>query len=139
MVDCILSKSIPEELQNGEGFGYIVMFRPVGSTTWMKERVALVESSRFIYRNESIMPLSPFEVKVGVYNNEGEGSLSTVSIVYSGEDGKLPLMLECFILFLFILVLFSLRFSIKYSDVFSFDGRTSAGPKRNFCAEFFCF
>nr|XP_021501196.1 contactin-6-like [Meriones unguiculatus] len=79
-------ESIPEELQNGEGFGYIVMFRPVGSTTWMKERVALVESSRFIYRNESIMPLSPFEVKVGVYNNEGEGSLSTVSIVYSGED-----------------------------------------------------
>ncbi|MEJ1279754.1 contactin 6 [Cricetulus griseus] len=79
-------ESIPEELQNGEGFGYIVMFRPVGSTTWMKERVALVESSRYIYRNESIMPLSPFEVKVGVYNNEGEGSLSTVSIVYSGED-----------------------------------------------------
>lgn len=139
MVDCILPKSIPEELQNGEGFGYIVMFRPVGSTTWMKERVALVESSRFIYRNESIMPLSPFEVKVGVYNNEGEGSLSTVSIVYSGEDGKLPLMLECFISFLFILVLFSLRFSIKYSNVFSFVGRTSAGPKRNFCAEFFCF
>ncbi|XP_052028591.1 contactin-6 [Apodemus sylvaticus] len=79
-------ESIPEELQNGEGFGYIIMFRPVGSTTWMKERVALVESSKFIYRNESIMPLSPFEVKVGVYNNEGEGSLSTVSIVYSGED-----------------------------------------------------
>ncbi|KAL6081238.1 hypothetical protein STEG23_000773, partial [Scotinomys teguina] len=79
-------ESIPEELQNGEGFGYIIMFRPVGSTTWMKERVALVESSKFIYRNESITPLSPFEVKVGVYNNEGEGSLSTVSIVYSGED-----------------------------------------------------
>ncbi|KAM5280542.1 contactin-6 [Ctenodactylus gundi] len=78
---------IPEELQNGEGFGYIVMFRPVGSTTWTKERVALVESSRFVYRNESIMPLSPFEVKVGVYNHEGEGPLSTVSIVYSGEDG----------------------------------------------------
>ncbi|KAM9592905.1 contactin-6 isoform 4-T4 [Trichechus inunguis] len=79
-------ESIPEELQNGEGFGYIVMFRPVGSTTWTKERVVSVESSRFIYRNESIIPLSPFEVKVGVYNNEGEGSFSTVSIVYSGED-----------------------------------------------------
>ncbi|XP_048210846.1 contactin-6 [Perognathus longimembris pacificus] len=79
-------ESIPEELQNGEGFGYLIMFRPVGSTTWTKERVALVESSRFVYRNESIMPLSPFEVKVGVYNNEGEGPLSTVSIVYSGED-----------------------------------------------------
>ncbi|XP_026302651.1 contactin-6 isoform X3 [Piliocolobus tephrosceles] len=79
-------ESIPEELQNGEGFGYIVMFRPVGSTTWTKEKVASVESSRFVYRNESIIPLSPFEVKVGVYNNEGEGSLSTVTIVYSGED-----------------------------------------------------
>uniref|UniRef100_A0A8D2GPD3 Contactin 6 n=1 Tax=Urocitellus parryii TaxID=9999 RepID=A0A8D2GPD3_UROPR len=79
-------ESIPEELQNGEGFGYIVMFRPVGSTTWTRERVAFVESSRFIYRNDSITPLSPFEVKVGVYNNEGEGSLSPVSIVYSGED-----------------------------------------------------
>ncbi|XP_050634529.1 contactin-6 isoform X3 [Macaca thibetana thibetana] len=79
-------ESIPEELQNGEGFGYIIMFRPVGSTTWTKEKVASVESSRFVYRNESIIPLSPFEVKVGVYNNEGEGSLSTVTIVYSGED-----------------------------------------------------
>ncbi|XP_032005411.1 contactin-6 isoform X2 [Hylobates moloch] len=79
-------ESIPEELQNGEGFGYIIMFRPVGSTTWSKEKVASVESSRFVYRNESIIPLSPFEVKVGVYNNEGEGSLSTVTIVYSGED-----------------------------------------------------
>ncbi|KAB1264718.1 Contactin-6 [Camelus dromedarius] len=79
-------ESIPEELQNGEGFGYIIMLRPVGSTTWTKERVLSVESSRFVYRNENIIPLSPFEVKVGVFNNEGEGSLSTVSIVYSGED-----------------------------------------------------
>lgn len=70
------------------------MLRPVGSTAWTKERVPSVESSRFVYRNESITPLSPFEVKVGVYNNEGEGSLSTVSIVYSGEDGKLWLAME---------------------------------------------
>uniref|UniRef100_A0A8D1CFD6 Contactin 6 n=1 Tax=Sus scrofa TaxID=9823 RepID=A0A8D1CFD6_PIG len=79
-------ESIPEELQNGEEFGYIIMLRPVGSTTWTKARVPSVESSRFVYRNESIIPLSPFEVKVGVYNNEGEGALSTASIVYSGED-----------------------------------------------------
>lgn len=96
MIDHILPKSIPEELQNGEGFGYIIMFRPVGSTTWTKEKVASVESSRFVYRNESIIPLSPFEVKVGVYNNEGEGSLSTVTIVYSGEDGKLSSALVFF-------------------------------------------
>ncbi|KAL2299978.1 hypothetical protein Nmel_012834, partial [Mimus melanotis] len=53
---------VSEELQNGEGFGYIVMFRPLGSTTWTKAAVASVESSKYIYRNESITPLSPFEV-----------------------------------------------------------------------------
>ncbi|KAM9374415.1 contactin-6-like [Phaethornis superciliosus] len=77
---------VPEELQNGEGFGYIIMFRPLGSTTWTKAVVASVEVSKYVYRNESITPLSPFEVKVGVYNNEGEGTLSSISIVYSGED-----------------------------------------------------
>ncbi|XP_027496536.1 contactin-6 isoform X2 [Corapipo altera] len=77
---------VSEELQNGEGFGYIVMFRPLGSGTWTKAAVASVESSKYVYRNESITPLSPFEVKVGVYNNEGEGTLSSVSIIYSGED-----------------------------------------------------
>ncbi|XP_036247004.1 contactin-6 isoform X3 [Molothrus ater] len=77
---------VSEELQNGEGFGYVVMFRPLGSTTWTKAVVASVESSKYIYRNESITPLSPFEVKVGVYNNEGEGTLSSISIIYSGED-----------------------------------------------------
>ncbi|XP_050760539.1 contactin-6-like isoform X4 [Gymnogyps californianus] len=77
---------VPEELQNGEGFGYIVMFHPLGSTTWTKAVVASVEASKYVYRNESITPLSPFEVKVGVYNNEGEGTLSSISIVYSGED-----------------------------------------------------
>ncbi|XP_032555355.1 contactin-6-like isoform X2 [Chiroxiphia lanceolata] len=77
---------VSEELQNGEGFGYIVMFRPLGSATWTKAAVDSVESSKYVYRNESITPLSPFEVKVGVYNNEGEGTLSSVSIIYSGED-----------------------------------------------------
>ncbi|XP_074951729.1 contactin-6-like isoform X4 [Phalacrocorax aristotelis] len=77
---------VPEELQNGEGFGYIIMFRPLGSTTWTKAVVASVEANKYVYRNESITPLSPFEVKVGVYNNEGEGTLSSVSVVYSGED-----------------------------------------------------
>ncbi|XP_064523218.1 contactin-6-like isoform X1 [Pseudopipra pipra] len=77
---------VSEELQNGEGFGYIVMFRPLGSATWTKAAVASVESSKYVYRNESITPLFPFEVKVGVYNDEGEGTLSSVSIIYSGED-----------------------------------------------------
>ncbi|XP_074055149.1 contactin-6-like [Macrotis lagotis] len=79
-------ESIPEELQNGEGFGYIIMFRPVGSLIWNKESVTSVEASKYVYRNDSLIPLSPFEVKVGVYNNEGEGTLTPSTIVYSGED-----------------------------------------------------
>ncbi|XP_068940175.1 contactin-6 [Petaurus breviceps papuanus] len=79
-------ESIPEELQNGEGFGYTIVFRPVGSLSWIKESVASVEASKYVYRNETLIPLSPFEVKVGVYNNEGEGTLSPATIVYSGED-----------------------------------------------------
>uniref|UniRef100_A0A8B9GMG1 Contactin 6 n=1 Tax=Amazona collaria TaxID=241587 RepID=A0A8B9GMG1_9PSIT len=77
---------VPEELQNGEGFGYIVMFRHLGTATWTKAVVVSVEACKYVYRNESIKSLSPFEVKVDVYNNEGEGTLISISIVYSGED-----------------------------------------------------
>ncbi|XP_042308319.1 contactin-6-like isoform X2 [Sceloporus undulatus] len=79
-------ESIPEELQNGEGFGYIIMFRPLGSASWTKAVASSVEASKYIYRNESITPLFPFEVKVGVFNHEGVGTLSPIYIVYSGED-----------------------------------------------------
>ncbi|XP_054450592.1 LOW QUALITY PROTEIN: contactin-6 [Pteronotus mesoamericanus] len=77
---------VPEELQSGGDFGYVVLLRPVGATAWTKHRLPAAEPSRFVYRNESVSPLSPFEVKVGVYNSEGEGALSATSIVYSGED-----------------------------------------------------
>ncbi|KAM6468634.1 contactin-6 isoform 2-T2 [Liasis olivaceus] len=79
-------ESIPEELQNGEGFGYLIMFRSLGSLSWTKAVVTSVEASKYVYRNESIPPLFPFEVKVGVFNHEGIGTLSPVSLVYSGED-----------------------------------------------------
>lgn len=113
------------------------MLRPVGSATWTKERVPSVDSSRFVYRNESITPLSPFEVKVGVYNTEGEGALSAMSVIYSGEDGEcsqhgaglleaqrrlLPLSWNC----------------ATKAGCLSLDGRTSAGPQGNFCPKFFC-
>ena len=64
------------------------MFRPLGSTSWTKAVAASVEASKYIYRNESITPLFPFEVKVGVFNQEGVGTLSPIYIVYSGEDGE---------------------------------------------------
>ncbi|XP_069499625.1 contactin-4-like isoform X2 [Ambystoma mexicanum] len=77
---------VPEELQNGGGFGYVVAFRPFGTVSWMQTVVASSDASRYVFRNESLPPFSPYEVKVGVYNNRGEGSFSPVTVVYSAEE-----------------------------------------------------
>ncbi|NXG05993.1 CNTN3 protein, partial [Sakesphorus luctuosus] len=77
---------IPEELQNGEGFGYVVAFRPSGTTTWIQTVVTSADTPKYVFRNESILPFSPYEVKVGVYNNKGEGPFSSVTTVFSAEE-----------------------------------------------------
>ncbi|XP_075406844.1 contactin-3 [Tenrec ecaudatus] len=77
---------VPEELQNGEGFGYVVAFRPYGVTNWIQTVVTSPGVSRYVFRNESIMPFSRYEVKVGVYNNKGEGPFSPVAAVFSAEE-----------------------------------------------------
>ncbi|XP_053148958.1 contactin-4 isoform X2 [Hemicordylus capensis] len=79
-------ETVPEELQNGGGFGYVVAFRPVGTINWMQTVVASPDASRYVFRNESLPPFSPYEVKVGVYNNKGEGSFSPVTVVYSADE-----------------------------------------------------
>ncbi|KAJ7404927.1 contactin-3-like protein [Willisornis vidua] len=79
-------KPIPEELQNGEGFGYVVAFRPSGTTTWIQTVVTSADTPKYVFRNESILPFSPYEVKVGVYNNKGEGPFSSVTTVFSAEE-----------------------------------------------------
>uniref|UniRef100_A0A8D2PZC2 Contactin 4 n=1 Tax=Zosterops lateralis melanops TaxID=1220523 RepID=A0A8D2PZC2_ZOSLA len=73
-------------LQNGGGFGYVVAFRPLGTVSWMQTVVASPDAARYVFRNESLPPFSPYEVKVGVYNNKGEGSFSPVTVVYSAEE-----------------------------------------------------
>lgn len=78
---------VPEELQNGPGFGYVVAFRPHGATGWMQAAVPSPETSRYVFKNESIQPFSPFQVKVGVYNNEREGPFGPVVTIYSAEEG----------------------------------------------------
>ncbi|NXN04765.1 CNTN4 protein, partial [Sylvia borin] len=79
-------ETVPEELQNGGGFGYVVAFRPQGTVSWMQTVVASADAARYVFRNESLPPFSPYEVKVGVYNNKGEGSFSPVTVVYSAEE-----------------------------------------------------
>ncbi|XP_071776062.1 contactin-3 isoform X1 [Centroberyx gerrardi] len=77
---------VPEELQNGEGFGYIIAFRPVGSVTWTRAVISTPGVSRYVFRNDTIPPFAPFDVKVGAYNNRGEGPFSSIGTVYSAEE-----------------------------------------------------
>lgn len=83
---------VPEELQNGGGFGYVVAFRPHGATVWMQAAVPSPEASKYVFKNDSIQPFSPFQVKVGVYNNEGEGPFGSIITIFSAEEepGRAP-------------------------------------------------
>ncbi|KAG9352784.1 hypothetical protein JZ751_017360, partial [Albula glossodonta] len=74
------------EYQNGDGFGYILAFRKQNTPTWTVVKVPNVESSRFVYSNESLFPYSPFEVKIKAYNRKGEGPFSQVALIHSAEE-----------------------------------------------------
>ncbi|XP_057684850.1 contactin-5-like [Corythoichthys intestinalis] len=76
---------VSEEFQNGEGFGYIVAFRANGTRGWKEKMVTSPDSTTYKYRDETFPPLTPFEVKVGVYNNKGDGPFSPVVIIHSAE------------------------------------------------------
>ncbi|XP_013864935.1 contactin-3 [Austrofundulus limnaeus] len=77
---------LPEELQNGEGFGYIIAFRSAGTVTWTRAIISTPGVSRYVFRNDTIPPFSPFDVKVGAFNNRGEGPFSSIATVYSAEE-----------------------------------------------------
>uniref|UniRef100_A0A7N6ATF7 Contactin-5 n=1 Tax=Anabas testudineus TaxID=64144 RepID=A0A7N6ATF7_ANATE len=76
---------VSEEFQNGEGFGYIVAFRANGTRGWKEKMVTSADSTTYKYRDETFPPLTPFEVKVGVYNNKGDGPFSSVVVIHSAE------------------------------------------------------
>ncbi|XP_054878909.1 contactin-3 [Poeciliopsis prolifica] len=82
----IIWEPLPEELQNGDGFGYIVAFRSAGAVTWTRAVVSAPTVSRYVLRNDTIPPFSPFDIKVAAYNNRGEGPFSSIATVYSAED-----------------------------------------------------
>ncbi|XP_027879253.1 contactin-3 [Xiphophorus couchianus] len=77
---------LPEELQNGDGFGYVVAFRSAGAVTWTRAVVSAPAVSRYVLRNDTIPPFSLFDIKVAAYNNRGEGPFSSIATVYSAED-----------------------------------------------------
>ncbi|XP_043932733.1 contactin-2 [Protopterus annectens] len=75
-----------QEYQYGNGFGYILAFRKMGSTDWQSAKVPNAQSSRYVYKNETIAPYTPFEVKIKGYNSQGEGPYSQTATVYSAEE-----------------------------------------------------
>lgn len=81
------SQPVPEELQNGESFGYIIAFRAFGEVSWTHVATSAPGASRYVYRNDSLAPFSPFHVKVGTYNSKGQGPFSPVVTIYSAETG----------------------------------------------------
>ncbi|KAF4093717.1 hypothetical protein AMELA_G00005100 [Ameiurus melas] len=74
------------EYQNGDGFGYILAFKKLEAPAWMVVRVPNVESSRYVYSNQSLTPYCPFEVKIKAYNRKGEGPFSQIATVHSAEE-----------------------------------------------------
>uniref|UniRef100_A0A8C6T3N3 Contactin 3b n=1 Tax=Neogobius melanostomus TaxID=47308 RepID=A0A8C6T3N3_9GOBI len=77
---------VPEELQNGEGFGYIIAYRQTGTVMWTRAVISTPGVSRYTFRNDTIPAFSPFDVKVAAYNNRGEGPFSSIASVYSAEE-----------------------------------------------------
>lgn len=76
------------EYQNGDSFGYVLAFRKKDTSSWTVVRIPHVESSRYVYYNESLTPYSPFEVKIKAYNRRGEGPFSQIAVVHSAEEGE---------------------------------------------------
>lgn len=88
LIFCGTFQPMAREYQNGDGFGYILAFRRKDTSSWTTARVPHVESSRYVYYNDSLTPYSPFEVKIKAYNRRGEGPFSQIAVVHSAEEGE---------------------------------------------------
>ncbi|XP_042537816.1 contactin-2 isoform X1 [Dipodomys spectabilis] len=74
------------EYQNGDGFGYLLSFRRQGSSAWQTAQVPGADAQYFVYSNRSILPYTPFEVKIRSYNRRGTGPESLTALVHSAEE-----------------------------------------------------
>lgn len=66
--------------------------------TWTRAVISSPGVARYVFRNDTIPPFSPFDVKVGAYNNRGEGPFSSIATVYSAEEGTVAEISYAFIL-----------------------------------------
>ncbi|XP_078424599.1 contactin 1b [Cetorhinus maximus] len=77
---------LPREYHYGSSFGYIVAFKPSTDKEWRKVTVPNPEGSRYVHKDDSLSPRTPFEVKVKAFNSKGNGPFSLSAFIYSAED-----------------------------------------------------
>ncbi|XP_067907088.1 contactin-1-like [Heterodontus francisci] len=77
---------LPREYHYGSSFGYIVAFKPSTEKEWRKVTVPNPEGDRYVHKDDSLSPRTPFEVKVKAFNSKGNGPFSLSAIIYSAED-----------------------------------------------------
>ncbi|XP_059508286.1 contactin 1b isoform X1 [Stegostoma tigrinum] len=77
---------LPREYHYGSSFGYIVAFKPSTAKEWRKVTVPNPEGSRYVHKDDSLSPRTPFEVKVKAFNSKGNGPFSLSALIYSAED-----------------------------------------------------
>ncbi|KAM9312647.1 contactin-1 [Gastrophryne carolinensis] len=77
---------LAREYHYGDGFGYIVAFKPYNEREWRKVTVTNPESGRYVHKDDTIPPAAQFQVKVKAFNRIGNGPYSSTAIVYSADE-----------------------------------------------------
>ncbi|XP_052454316.1 contactin-1a [Carassius gibelio] len=70
----------------GSNFGYIIAFKPHNDPEWMRVTVTDPQARKYVHKDPKIPPSTRFEVKMKVFNSQGEGPFSVSSFIYSSQD-----------------------------------------------------
>ncbi|XP_068132653.1 contactin-1 [Hyperolius riggenbachi] len=77
---------LAREYHYGDGFGYVVAFKPFNEREWRKVTVTNPESGRYIHKDDTITPATQFQVKVKAFNRYGDGPYSSTAVIYSADE-----------------------------------------------------
>lgn len=79
---------LPREYHFGNNFGYVVSFKSFDQKDWKRVTVPHADASRYVHKDETMPPSSKYQVRVGAFNNRGEGPFSLTAIIFSAQDGE---------------------------------------------------
>uniref|UniRef100_A0A8D0CE76 Contactin 1 n=1 Tax=Salvator merianae TaxID=96440 RepID=A0A8D0CE76_SALMN len=77
---------LPREHHFGSNFGYVVAFKSFDQNDWKRVTVPQPDARRYVHKDASMSSAKEYQVKVGAFNNKGEGPFSTTAIISSAED-----------------------------------------------------